>query len=46
MAGDDVSMNAISEVETDRESTRIRIGNVVGSEGRPAPFGESHGYKE
>jgi hypothetical protein len=27
----DVSMTAISEVETDRESARIRIGNVVGN---------------
>jgi hypothetical protein len=28
---DDVSMNMIGEVETNREAPRIRIGNVVGN---------------
>src|ERR1700730_10023970 len=41
----DVGVNVIGEVETDRESSRIRIGSVVGNQRKTGRVGESQGYR-
>src|SRR5215467_12818855 len=41
----DVGVNVIGEVETDRESSRIRIGSIVGNRRQTSRVGESQGYR-